>query len=184
MTAPRILKAAAVVVAIFLLVLTAGPADAGSSSALRAGKLQGPQAIAPNSAVPQGKVRSPQAIAPNSLVPQPSLPAVQKVVPGAQPAASGLPTGKRQHKPVIMTKPPAGASSKALQKIPTHQPPWSNPKLHGAELQPPASQVGGVTPDDGMPASGEGLAATQGKPAGIAGIRTEQLNNKYPENMK
>ena len=170
MTAPRITKAAAVVGAIFLLVLTAGPADAGSSSALRSSKLHPPKAIGPNSAVPQ-----------------PSLPAVQQVAPGAQPAASGLPTGKRQHKPVMMTKPPAGASSKALQKIPTHQPPWSNPKLHGAELQPPASQVGTGTPDDGMPgpsaASGEGLA-TMGEPASIGGIRNEQLNNKYPENMK
>lgn len=154
MTAPRTLRAAFVVGALSLIILAAAPAPALAADHRELGgvKLQGQKAVGPNSATPpEGKVGTSQAIAPNYLLPKQNLP-----------SASGLPTGKRQHKPfVMMSEPPSGASSKALHKIPTHNPPWSNPKLHGEGLPEPgmvhppdpidpASKVGDATPDPGI----------------------------------
>ena len=83
-------------------------------------------------------------------------------------AASGLPTGKRQHKPITVTKPvdratPILASILANNENITD---WRldcwRPSRSGKEFQYYTIEL---------------------TDASIAGIRQEQLNNKYPENM-
>jgi len=84
-------------------------------------------------------------------------------------AASGLPTGKRQHKPITITKAidratpalmTALASGEAITELVLRA--W-RPSKTGAEEQYYTIKL---------------------TDAAIAGIRQEQLNNKYPENMQ
>lgn len=84
-------------------------------------------------------------------------------------AASGLPTGKRQHKPISVTK-PVDKASPILMNILTNNEnitEWRldawRPARSGKEFQYYTIELVN---------------------ASIAGIRQEQLNNQYPENMK
>ncbi len=84
-------------------------------------------------------------------------------------AASGLPTGKRQHKPLVITK-EVDKATPLLFSILTNNENISNFKLdfyqpskQGAEKQHYTIQLFN---------------------ANIASVRSEMLNNKYPENMQ
>ncbi len=84
-------------------------------------------------------------------------------------AASGLPTGKRQHKPVVVTK-PVDKAEPILYNILTNNEnvtEWRldcwKPSRAGKEFQYYTIELVN---------------------ASIASIRAEMLNNKYPENMK
>ncbi len=84
-------------------------------------------------------------------------------------AASGLPTGKRQHKPITVTK-PVDKATPLLMSILTNNEnitEWRldayRPSRGGKEFQYYTIELIN---------------------ASIAGIRQEQLNNEYPENMK
>jgi type VI secretion system secreted protein Hcp len=84
-------------------------------------------------------------------------------------AASGLPTGKRQHKPFVVTK-PIDKATPLLANILTNNEnitEWRldcwKPSRSGKEYQ---------------------YYTVELVNASIAGIRPEQLNNKYPDNMK
>jgi type VI secretion system secreted protein Hcp len=84
-------------------------------------------------------------------------------------AASGLPTGKRQHKPVTITK-EIDKSSPLLMSVLTN-----NEQITAWELrfwQPSAT---------GQEVQHYTIKLSN---ASIAGIRSEMLNNKYPENMQ
>ena len=83
-------------------------------------------------------------------------------------AASGLPTGKRQHKPLTITK-AIDKSTPLLMNVLTNNeniPEWKlemwRPSKTGKEEQ---------------------FYTIELMNANVAGIRGEQLNNKYPENM-
>lgn len=84
-------------------------------------------------------------------------------------AASGLPTGKRQHKPIVVTKPIDKATPLLMNLLTNNEniSEWRldcwKPSRSGKELQYYSMELVN---------------------ASVAGIRTEQLNNKYPENMK
>jgi type VI secretion system secreted protein Hcp len=84
-------------------------------------------------------------------------------------AASGLPTGKRQHKPITITKEIDKSSPLLMYTL------VNNENIESWELrfwQPsPAGQEWQFYTIELVNAS-------------IAGIRTELLNNKYPENMQ
>ena len=83
-------------------------------------------------------------------------------------AASGLPTGKRQHKPVVITK----EIDKATPLL--HNVLVNNENITEWELrfwQPSAS------------GKEFQFYTVQLVNASIAGIKSEMLNNKYPENM-
>jgi type VI secretion system secreted protein Hcp len=84
-------------------------------------------------------------------------------------AASGLPTGKRQHKPIVITK-PLDKSSPLLMNVLVN-----NENIKGLKLEcwRPSS-----TGDE------QKFFTIELINANIAGIRQEQLNNKYPENMQ
>lgn len=84
-------------------------------------------------------------------------------------AASGLPTGKRQHKPIVITKEMDKATPLLFHALVTNEniPEWElrfwQPSASGKEVQYYTIQLIN---------------------ASIAAIRTEMLNNKYPENMQ
>jgi type VI secretion system secreted protein Hcp len=84
-------------------------------------------------------------------------------------AASGLPTGKRQHKPVSVTKPIDKATPLLMNVLTNNEniTEWRldfwRPSKSGKEFQ---------------------FYSIELVNASIAGIRSEMLNNKYPENMK
>ena len=84
-------------------------------------------------------------------------------------AASGLPTGKRQHKPLTITKTIDKSTPKLMNALTNnetisefHLKCWQ-PSSTGAEIQHYTIELVN---------------------ANIAGIRQEMLNNKYPENMQ
>jgi type VI secretion system secreted protein Hcp len=89
-------------------------------------------------------------------------------------AASGLPTGKRQHKPFTITK-ELDKSSPLLYNILV-----TNENVGSWKLQFWTPQI--------KAAQGTGTEVqhftVELLNASIAGIRHEMLNNKYPENMK
>ena len=84
-------------------------------------------------------------------------------------AASGLPTGKRQHKPLTITKELDKATPLIMNVLVNNEnvSAWElrfwQPSSTGQELQ---------------------FYTVQLVNANVAGIRTEMLNNKYPENMQ
>jgi type VI secretion system secreted protein Hcp len=84
-------------------------------------------------------------------------------------AASGLPTGKRQHKPIVITKEMDKATPLLFHALVTNEniTEWElrfwQPSASGKEVQYYTIQLIN---------------------ASIAAIRTEMLNNKYPENMQ
>jgi type VI secretion system secreted protein Hcp len=84
-------------------------------------------------------------------------------------AASGLPTGKRQHKPITITKEVDKASPLLMnvlvnnENITNLRLDFWQPSTTGQEFQFYTIELAN---------------------ASIAGIRTEMLNNKYPENMQ
>ncbi len=84
-------------------------------------------------------------------------------------AASGLPTGKRQHKPISVTKPVDKSTPLAMTVLTTNEniTEWRldfyQPSRAGKEFQ---------------------FYTIELVNASIAGIRAEMLNNKYPQNMK
>jgi len=84
-------------------------------------------------------------------------------------AASGLPTGKRQHKPITLTKPVDRASPLLMNALTMNEniTAWRleawRPSRAGKEVQ---------------------FYSVELINAIIAGIRLEQLNNQYPENMR
>jgi type VI secretion system secreted protein Hcp len=83
-------------------------------------------------------------------------------------AASGLPTGKRQHKPMVITKAVDKATPLLMNVLTNNEniPEWKldcwRPAKTGKEEQ---------------------FYSVELLNANIAGVRSEQLNNKYPENM-
>jgi type VI secretion system secreted protein Hcp len=83
-------------------------------------------------------------------------------------AASGLPTGKRQHKPITIIKPIDKSSPLLMKALVDNEniPEWKlqcwKPSPTGAENQ---------------------YYTVELVNANVAQIRVEQLNNKYPENM-
>jgi type VI secretion system secreted protein Hcp len=95
--------------------------------------------------------------------------AVQHEVVSPRDAASGLPTGKRQHKPITITKEVDKSSPVLYNILVTNEniPEWSlqfwQPSSSGKEFQHYTIKLTN---------------------ANIAGIRLEMLNNKYPENMQ
>lgn len=95
--------------------------------------------------------------------------AVNHEVISPRDAASGLPTGKRQHKPLIITK-EVDKSSPLLYQLLTNNEnitEWDlrfwRPSRAGKEFQFYTLELVNAT---------------------ISGIHLEMLNNKYPENMK
>jgi len=84
-------------------------------------------------------------------------------------AASGQPTGKRQHKPITLTKPIDRASPLLAHALVNNENITSftlrfwEPSRSGQEVQFYTIQLENATVSD---------------------IRTEMLNNKYPENMQ
>jgi len=83
-------------------------------------------------------------------------------------AASGLPTGKRQHKPLSVTK-AIDKGSPLLMNILTN-----NENIASWQMQCWRPSATGAE---------EQYYTIDLMNANIAGIRAEQLNNKYPENM-
>jgi len=95
--------------------------------------------------------------------------AVNHEVISPRDAASGLPTGKRQHKPVTITK-EVDKSSPLLYQVLTNNEnitEWAlrfwRPSRSGKEMQ---------------------FYTVELTNASISSIQMEMLNNKYPENMK
>lgn len=82
-------------------------------------------------------------------------------------AASGLPTGRRQHKPLTITKPVDKASPLLAQALVT------NENLTEVTLRTYRPSRTGTE---------EQFYTIELVNAQIAGVRTEQLNNQYPEN--
>ena len=83
-------------------------------------------------------------------------------------AASGLPTGKRQHKPFIVTK-AIDVASPLLMNVLTN-----NENITELKLQCYRPSSSGAE---------EHFFTIELTNANIAGVRMESLNNKYPENM-
>jgi type VI secretion system secreted protein Hcp len=84
-------------------------------------------------------------------------------------AASGLPTGKRQHKPVTITK-ELDKSSPLIMNVLTNNENITDWELRFWQPSKAGNEVQHYT--------------IQLVNASVAGIRTEMLNNKYPENMQ
>lgn len=84
-------------------------------------------------------------------------------------AASGLPTGKRQHKPLTITK-EIDKSSPLLMNVLVNNENVSDWELRFWQPSATGQEVQHYT--------------VQLVNANIAGIRSEMLNNKYPENMQ
>jgi type VI secretion system secreted protein Hcp len=95
--------------------------------------------------------------------------AVEHEVISPRDAASGLPTGKRQHKPLFITK-EVDKSSPLLYNALVHNETITEWKL---EFWQPSSS--------GKEQQHYTIKLTN---AQVAGIRLEMLNNKYPENMQ
>ncbi len=83
-------------------------------------------------------------------------------------AASGLPTGKRQHKPLVITK-AIDKSTPLLMNVLVN-----NENISDWELRCWRPSKAGME---------EQYYTVQLMNATISSIRPEQLNNKYPENM-
>lgn len=83
-------------------------------------------------------------------------------------AASGLPTGKRQHKPLTVTK-EIDKSSPLLMNVLTNNEQLTKFELRFWQPSPTGQEVQHYT--------------IELENASIAGIRSEMLNNKYSENM-
>ena len=83
-------------------------------------------------------------------------------------AATGLPTGRRQHKPLTVTKPVDKASPLLMGALTT------NENLSSVVLRCVAPSADG---------SEEQYYTIELVNATVSNIRQEQLNNKYPENM-
>lgn len=83
--------------------------------------------------------------------------------------ASGLPTGKRQHKPIVIVKPIDKATPLLMKVLVSNEniTTWRldcwRPSREGKEFQ---------------------FYSVELVNANVSSIRAEQLNNKYPENMK
>lgn len=84
-------------------------------------------------------------------------------------AASGLPTGKRQHKPIIITK-PIDKATPLLMNLLTNNENITDWSLHCWK----PSRAG----------KEEQYYSVELVNANVASIQVEQLNNKYPENMR
>lgn len=84
-------------------------------------------------------------------------------------AASGLPTGKRQHKPLTIVKPVDKATPLLMNLL------TNNENVTDWELRCWRPSRSGRE---------EQYYTVQLTNANVATIRTEQLNNKYPENMQ
>jgi type VI secretion system secreted protein Hcp len=84
-------------------------------------------------------------------------------------AASGLPTGKRQHKPITVTK-EIDKSTPLLMNVLTYNENVKDWELRFWQPSPSGKEVQFYT--------------IQLVNASVAGIRSEMLNNKYPENMQ
>jgi type VI secretion system secreted protein Hcp len=84
-------------------------------------------------------------------------------------AASGLPTGKRQHKPVTVTK-EIDKSSPLLCNLLVNNENVSALEVRFWQPSPTGAEIQHYT--------------VQLTNASVAGIRTEMLNNKYQENMQ
>lgn len=82
-------------------------------------------------------------------------------------AATGLPTGKRQHRPISITKRIDKSSPLLMQALVTNE-----------SLTVVLRTF--VTADDGSDQAAFEIELTN---ASISSIRTEQLNNKYPDNL-
>lgn len=84
-------------------------------------------------------------------------------------AASGLPTGKRQHKPIVLIKPIDKASPLLMNMLVNNEniTDWAlrcwRPSREGKEFQ---------------------YYTVELVNASVSSIQVEQLNNKYPENMR
>jgi len=84
-------------------------------------------------------------------------------------AASGLPTGKRQHKPIVLIKPIDKASPLLMNMLVNNEniSDWTlrcwRPSREGKEFQ---------------------YYTVELVNASVSSIQVEQLNNKYPENMR
>lgn len=95
--------------------------------------------------------------------------AVNHEVISPRDAASGLPTGKRQHRPLTITKEVDKSSPLLMQALVNNENivelevRFWRPSKSGQEQQ---------------------FYTIQLRDASIAGIRFEMLNNKYPENMQ
>ena len=83
-------------------------------------------------------------------------------------AASGMPMGKRQHKPVVVTK-AVDKSSPLLMNVLVNNENVMNFRLECWRPSPTGTEQQHYT--------------VELENANISGIRLEQLNNKYPENM-
>ncbi|HMB89418.1 MAG TPA: Hcp family type VI secretion system effector, partial [Rhodothermales bacterium] len=84
-------------------------------------------------------------------------------------AASGLPTGKRQHKPVTITK-ELDKSTPLLYNVLVNNENITDWELRFWQPSPRGAEVQHYT--------------VQLVNANVCGIRGEQLNNRYPENMQ
>lgn len=84
-------------------------------------------------------------------------------------AASGLPTGKRQHKPLTITK-EIDKSTPLLMNVLVNNENITSWELRFWQPSPSGQEVQHYT--------------VQLTNASIASIRSEMLNNKYPENMQ
>ncbi len=95
--------------------------------------------------------------------------AVEHEIESPRDAASGLPTGKRQHKPISISK-EIDKSSPLLYTLLVN-----NENISEWELQFWAPSSSGTEEQHYT------IALTN---ASISAIKTEMLNNKYPENMQ
>jgi type VI secretion system secreted protein Hcp len=84
-------------------------------------------------------------------------------------AASGMASGKRQHKPIVITK-EIDKSSPILANVLYNNENVTTWELRFWQPSPSGQEVQHYT--------------VELKNASIAGIRSEMLNNKYPENMQ
>lgn len=84
-------------------------------------------------------------------------------------AASGAPTGKRQHKPMTITKPVDKASPLLM-----------NAMVNNEELETVKMVIYRPSPAG----EEEHYYSIELQRASVSTIRQEQLNNKYPENMQ
>ena len=84
-------------------------------------------------------------------------------------AASGLPTGKRQHKPFVFTKAVDSASALLMDAL-----------IRGSVMESVELQMWRATPGSRE----EHYYTVTLSNASVSDIRTEMLNNQYPENQQ
>ncbi|MFP7754274.1 Hcp family type VI secretion system effector [Thermodesulfobacteriota bacterium B35] len=94
--------------------------------------------------------------------------AVEHEIVSPRDVASGLPTGKRQHKPLVITK-EVDKSSPLLYTVLVNNENITKWELRFWQPSPSGQEVQHYT--------------IQLENASISGIQLEMLNNKYPENM-